>query len=153
MSEIFNINPDLPTELQEVVRAHNRLTEVVTNNNPKMRQFFKSETVDPKTFDTRVYLAMKKDGGPITVLLNKLRPIEDLRKYTREQQAVFRMFNEKLVDIGEPEMTDDEKDFFFKLGKYDPNNIVKEPEDLQKLAGFKVEKKIIYTDAAKGEPK
>lgn len=153
MNEILNSNPILPIELQEIMQAHNRTIEVSTKENPKIRKFFKSETLDPKTFDIRVHLSMKKDDGTVTVLLNKLKPIEDLSKYTREQQAVFKMFNEKLVDIGEPEMTDDEKDFCFKLGKYDPNSIVKEPEDLQALAGFKVEKKIIYTDAAKGEVK
>jgi hypothetical protein len=111
-----------------------------------MRKFNQSRTLDPETFHKRLHLSMMKEDGNVTVLVNKLVPLEDYTKYTRDQQETFATINKQLVEIGEPEMSEDEKDLMFQLGKYDPNVLISEPEDLQALAGFKVKKEIIYTD-------
>lgn len=71
---------------------------------------------------------------------------DEYLEYTKEQQEVIRTVNRVLEHNDQPAMSVDEADFLiFPFGKDQKVEV----KDLQTLAGFKVEKKIVPMDKEK----
>ena len=65
-------------------------------------------------------------------------------KYTAEEKAKIDMINKALSDNNLPLMTDEEQDW--AVGMHLKNIPDPTTEELERLAGYKVEKKIVYLD-------
>lgn len=111
-----------------------------------MRKIIYNKHVDPTTFLPTMQIILKDKDGNITTLCNE--PMEWVQsKYSPEELKKINLCNEHLAKNGHELMTDEEISYML-----DPTGIskladtVKTKEDLQKLAGFKVEKTIVYID-------
>ena len=124
-----------------------------------MRKIRMGITLDSETFDPFVSVILKETPDSDVTILHKeavsdqeVKFINKLTSYSsRELYNIF-FTNKILLEKGHAIMTDEEMDFFT-----DPTRtkhiekLIKDPEDLQKLSGFMVEKKVVYTDKNKSD--
>jgi len=105
-----------------------------------MRKLVAMTTVDKKTFQPILKIRMNDSGVSSELFTGKM----EVHKYTAEETAKINMFNKALLDNDMPLMSDEEADW--SVGMHLKN--IPEPtiEELQHLAGYRVEKKIIYLD-------
>lgn len=112
-----------------------------------MRKIALIKRIVPESFEVMIELREKMDDG--SVVLHNSKPLEPTKsKYTREQQDLIDQCNHLLAEKDMPPLTEEESDYML-----DPTGIkkrldeieeeMKDPENLQRLAGFKVEKRII----------
>ena len=98
-----------------------------------------------KTFMSELVIKMRDEDGTVTELFREDLAKDYDSKYTPEQQAKINQVNGLLEMNGGHPMTEEECDWML-----DPNackaymDAELEEEELQRLAGFKVEKKITY---------
>lgn len=110
-----------------------------------MRKIATTLTMDPETFAPKFVISVKHPDG--TIDKTKLDIKADESKYTPQQQAKINAVNKALKDKNDPEMTEEEIEYMLKIGKYKlEDDLPEDTDEIQALAGFKVEKKIIYTD-------
>jgi hypothetical protein len=104
-----------------------------------MRKIVSTIRFDEATFQPILTIKMNNDGVSSELFSGKL----EVGKYTAEETAKINLYNKALIDNDLPLMTVEEEEW--ALGKHlkkpDPTT-----EELERLAGFKVEKKIIYLD-------
>ena len=149
MNEKFEIGANLPQSLREVVEEHNRSIDTKHKEpNLTMRKMVYQIGLDEKTFSPKAILSIRNPNGTIAALEYTMEKDGDvLPKYTYKQQLLIDQVNMILDNNSHPQLIEEEIEYLLGIGKYDPKNIIPpEPEDLQALAGFKVIKKIIYTD-------
>ena len=110
-----------------------------------MRKFIYAQILDPLTFDLALTIVEKDENGNTTVLLKepvKRHPLPN--RYTKEEIEQIEKVNSVLSDRGEAPMTEEEMEYFVDpMGLTRLEKKTPDPEDIQKLAGFKVEKKIV----------
>jgi hypothetical protein len=103
-----------------------------------MRKLRVYTEMDPNTFEPVVKITSSDDGVGTLLFEGKLNP----GRYTAAEQAKIDMFDKALRDNGLPIMTQEEADW--SIGK--PSLPEPSEEEIQRLAGFRVEKKIIKLD-------
>lgn len=116
-----------------------------------MRKIIYHTLMNPETFQPYAKVIQKTADGEIIVLFNEPIEMVAVGKYTPEEQAKIDFCNEVLVDNGQEHLVEDEIEFML-----DPAGITKrldslakemeDPDVLQRMAGFKVEKVIIPLD-------
>ena len=116
-----------------------------------MRKFILNTYIDTKTFNPMAHLVEKIETENVTIFQGKIDLVEPKSKYTKEELKKINICNKILSEKGLEELTNDEIEFML-----DPagmikrlksvENQMKDPEVLQRMAGFKVEKKIIQLD-------
>ena len=100
-----------------------------------------------ETFVPYLVIKMLGENGKITELFREEITAQLNSKYTPEQQAKINQVNNVMIATGNGVLTEEECDWML-----DPNSFKAymeedlEEEKLQRLAGFKVEKKITYFD-------
>jgi hypothetical protein len=106
-----------------------------------MRKIHTGAILDTETWLPRIQVIVLNEDGTKEIFTNTYD-----EKYPPEQAAIINRINNAFTKHNQLLLTDEEIEYLFRETK------VVEPseEDLQKLAGFTVEKKIIY-DAAKSE--
>lgn len=115
-----------------------------------MRKIVLIKEMDPLSFIIKLTLKEKLDDGSVITIFSE--PLEISKsKYSKEQLEKIDQCNKILLSKGLPELSEEEADYML-----DPSGIdkrldsleqeMKNPETLQRLAGFKVEKKIIPLD-------
>lgn len=113
-----------------------------------MRKIIYNKHVNPTTFMPTMQILLKDVDGNIVTLCDEplvYKPAET--KYSPEELQKINICNEYLAKNGHELMTEEEISYMLDptgLSKVD--DTVKTIEDLQKLAGFKVEKTIVYLD-------
>lgn len=104
-----------------------------------MRKIAKIFELDEITFDSKyVYKMLDLDGSIITLATE---PSKEHNNYTAEQKLEIIRVNEMLKEKDKLPLTESEIEWMFKGS---PKTDITEVEQLQKLAGFAVEKKITY---------
>jgi len=118
-----------------------------------MRKFLETIAVDTSGFDPYLIITMKDESGSNTVLLKtKMEPDNSVKsKYSLTEQKRIDRINQLLMERGFATMTEPESDFLIDPNGLRWNKIDTNTEDLQRLAGFTVEKKITYYDDLKEE--
>jgi len=110
-----------------------------------MRKFTYAIVMDSNTFAPQVIIREKDEAGNITELLNK--PVEQhplSNKYSTTEITKIDTVNKLLKERNEAELTEEEMDHLVDpLHLKQLEALVQTPEDMQQLAGFRVEKKII----------
>lgn len=112
-----------------------------------MRKIALIKRIVPESFEVMIELREKMDDG--SVVVHNAKPLQPVTsKYTREQQDLIDQCNHMLAEKGMDPLTGEESDYML-----DPSGIKKRldeiekemehPENLQRLAGFKVEKRIV----------
>jgi hypothetical protein len=112
-----------------------------------MRKIIHAIGIDPVSFQPQSLVVLKKENGTSVELERKV--LEAIpSKYTAEEQRRIDHCNSVLSKHDMPPLTEEEADFML-----DPNGAKKrlaeleeamnDPEKLQALSGFKVEKRII----------
>ena len=119
-----------------------------------MRKIIYNKHVNPTTFMPIMQIFLKDvDGNIITLCDEPLKPMAAKEsKYSPEELVKINICNEYLAKNGHELMSEEEISYMLDptgLSKVD--DTVKTIEDLQKLAGFKVEKTIVYLDKKKVE--
>lgn len=107
-----------------------------------MRKIVRKIALDPETF-TPVLKIMLNDNGNVIELFSGDAPIY---KYTAEEREQIIAINRALVDCDMPEMTEEEADW--SVGMHLKNIPEPTTEELERLAGYRVEKTIVYLDKA-----
>lgn len=116
------------------------------NGELKMRKILYTIGTDDDSFAPFLLIKMRDEDGTVTELFKEEFVIKDT-KYTAEQQAKINQVNSLLSMNGSQPLTEEECDWML-----DPNSFKAymdaeiEEDKLQRLAGFKVEKKITYFD-------
>lgn len=105
-----------------------------------MRKLRVYTQMDPNTFEPVLKVTSSENGVGTLLFEGKLKP----GRYSAADQAKIDMFDKALVDNGLPTMTQEEADW--SVGKHLENEPVATEEEIQRLAGFRVEKKIIKLD-------
>jgi hypothetical protein len=114
-----------------------------------MRKIIYHTLMNPETFQPYAKVIQKTADGEIIVLFNE--PLENaVSKYTLEEQSKIDFCNKVLVNNGQEHLVEDEIEFML-----DPSGIaqrldslakgMEDPEVLQRMAGFSVEKTVSYT--------
>lgn len=112
-----------------------------------MRKIILKRAIDPNSFKSIVELLEKHDDGSVKSLHRKeFKPVKE--KYTKEEKEQIQICNSILKEENLPELTEEEIDYMldpYGLKKRSKNldKQMDDLENLQRLAGFKVEKKII----------
>lgn len=110
-----------------------------------MRKVLYTMGFNDKTFVPYVVIKMRDEDGVVTELFKEDVTVDHNNKYTPEQQAKINQVNGLLSMNGEHPMTEEECDWMLDPNAYKAYMEEKlEDEQLQRLAGFKVEKKITY---------
>lgn len=110
-----------------------------------MRKIVYSIEYDKERFSPFLIIKMKDEDGTVSVLFREEMVSDIDSKYTPEQQAKINQVNQLLGMNGNPSMTEEECDWMLDPNAYKAYMESKlEEEALQRLAGFKVEKKITY---------
>jgi hypothetical protein len=113
-----------------------------------MRKIIYHTLMNPETFQPYAKVVQKIADGRIVVLSNE--PLENaVSKYTLEEQSKIDFCNKVLVNNGQEHLVEDEIEFML-----DPSGIaqrldslakeMEDPEVLQRMAGFSVEKTVSY---------
>jgi len=112
---------------------------------PKMRKIVYSIEFDKENFSSFLNIKMKDKDGKVSVLFREEMSRKPDSKYTPEQQAKINQVNQILSMNGDSPMTEEECDYMLDPNGYKAYMESKlAEEELQRLAGFKVEKKITY---------
>ena len=113
---------------------------ILKKNGPKMRKITLNPRIGNKSsFDFANDWIVVKDGDTVLEFQAPIRQ-DDYLKFTPEQMETIRTVNYVLEHNGRVAMTQEEADYLiFPFGR---ETKIK-PEDLQALAGFKVEKTIV----------
>lgn len=116
-----------------------------------MRKFILIQEVDKDSFQPSITIKQKHDDGSISTLFSETLEWTPPPKYTKEEQEKIDKCNRILESKGLDLLTDKEVEFML-----DPTGISKRLDDLEKqmsdtetlqrMAGFKVEKKIVPLD-------
>ena len=110
-----------------------------------MRKIVYNIGLDRETYAPYLIIKMRDEDGTVTELFKEEITQETDNKYTPEQQAKINQVNMLLGMNGQSPMTEEECDFMIDPHSYKAYmNAELEEEKLQRLAGFKVEKKITY---------
>lgn len=111
-----------------------------------MRKILLITEVDPISFLPRREVKMKDENGNISILSS--HSIELFSKYTTEQLQQIEICNAALRETGHAEMTEQEIEYMLDpIGTSALAAKITSTAELQQLAGFKVEKTIVYLDA------
>ena len=108
-----------------------------------MRKITEYINFDKTTFGETLDIWMLEDG--VKTLLSTIKL--EKPKYTPAQLLTINRFNKALADNDLPVMTEEEADW--AVGMYltpTDKDVNTTEEELQRLAGYKVEKKITYLD-------
>ena len=115
-----------------------------------MREIALIKEIDPVTFLPKVTLKEKLSDGSVVVHSEELLVLVN-QKYSKEDLEKINQCNNILASKGLDPLTDDEADYMLdpegfnkRLDKLETG--MQDSETLQKLAGFKVEKRIISLD-------
>lgn len=105
-----------------------------------MRKIYYASERDAATFEPKLKIFVKEENGEKIQLEIKLPET----KYTAEQRETIAQVNAAFDEHSMQNMTEEEIEYMLKLlpGGEEPPDPT--DEELQYLAGFKVEKKIIY---------
>jgi hypothetical protein len=116
-----------------------------------MRKIILIQEIDKDSFQPTITIKQKNDDGSISTLFSETLQWTPPPKYTKQEQEKIDSVNSVLSKKGMDLLTDDEIDYML-----DPSGLnkrlkevedeMKDPEKLQKLAGFKVEKRIVPLD-------
>lgn len=116
-----------------------------------MRKIILHTSLNVENFNTIIKLVEKKENNEIIIIHEEEIENQPRSKYTPEQQEKINRCNNILEKKGLDPLNDDEIEFML-----DPTGInqrldniekqMSDAESLQKMAGFKVEKKIISLD-------
>ena len=113
-----------------------------------MRKIIYNKHVNSTTFMPTMQILLKDVDGNITTLCDEplvFKPVET--KYSPEELVKINICNEQLEKNGHELMTEEEISYMLDpTGLSKLKDTVETIEDLQKLAGFKVEKTIVYLD-------
>lgn len=110
-----------------------------------MRKIIYAIGFDEKSFTPFLTIKMRGEDGKVSILFREEMSKQVDNKYTPEQQAKINQVNQLLGMNGEPPMTEEECDYMFDpQGAKTYMETDLDEEELQRLAGFKVEKKITY---------
>ena len=114
-----------------------------------MRKIIYNKHINPTTFKPIMQIILKDVDGNIITLCDEPFKLflEPEPKYSPEELEKINICNEYLAKNGHELMTEEEISYMLDptgLSKLD--DAVGTIEDLQKLAGFKVEKTIVYLD-------
>lgn len=111
-----------------------------------MRKILLIKDMDPETFNLRVKVLQRNEDGTVETLSSSVMSHTN-SKYTKDQLEKIEQCNRALASKGMPELTEEEADYML-----DPSGIgarlsaleeeMKDPETIQRLAGFKVEKTV-----------
>lgn len=112
-----------------------------------MRKIINDVVLDPKNFQP-IERVIVKENGQVSLLHKNVYKETPLDKYTAAQRERIIKVNAVLEKNGMSSMTDEEIDYMLdpignKLGGFGNT-----PEELQFLAGFKVEKRIVPIDSS-----
>lgn len=117
-----------------------------------MRKFRKDQYLNTDTFQPAARVIMKAEDGSTTVLFDAVLELakDSNPKYTAQDREDIKLVNGILISKNMDIMTEEEE---FSLidptgVRFGPYKDVK-PEDLQRLAGFEVQKTIKYYDDLK----
>lgn len=109
-----------------------------------MRKFANIKGVDPETFEVYQIIKEKNEDGTVIELLREKITSHPLSgRYTPDEIKDIEKVNSVLEAKGESKLTDAEMDFLIDPLGLKRRSSTEQPEDMQRLAGFKVEKKII----------
>ena len=112
---------------------------------PNMRKIVYGIDFDKERFAPFLQIKMREEDGTVSVLFREEMVSEIDSKYTPEQQAKINQVNQLLGMNGNPPMTEEECDWMLDPKSYKAYMDAEiQEEELQRLAGFKVEKKITY---------
>lgn len=113
-----------------------------------MRKIILIKELDRETFQPIITIKQKHEDGTISTLFTETLEWTPPSKYTKEQQEQIDSCNKVLLSKGMETLTEEEIEYML-----DPSGINKrlselekemsDPETLQRMAGFKVEKKIV----------
>jgi hypothetical protein len=109
-----------------------------------MRKFAITTILDRNTFQTTQTIMERDDAGVITELYSG-PSLDVYPKYTAAQLGKIDAVNSVLATKGEAPLTEAEIQFLIDP-MHDASAEKLKAEDLQRLAGFTVEKKIVYLD-------
>ena len=111
-----------------------------------MRKVLYTIGIDKETFTPFLLIKLRDEDGTVTELFKEEFVAKDT-KYTAEQQAKINQVNTLLGINGKSPMTEEECDWMLDPNAYKAYMDAEIQEDeLQRLAGFKVERKITYFD-------
>jgi hypothetical protein len=118
-----------------------------------MRKIVYAISFDEKSFTPFLTIKMRGEDGKVSVLFREEMSKQVDSKYTPEQQAKINQVNQILSMNGEPPITEEECDYMVGPLGADKAYIGSDldEEELQRLAGFKVEKKITYFNDTREE--
>lgn len=116
-----------------------------------MRKIVLMTETDITTFDTKVILKQKLDDGSVIELYSGKYEDPEKSKYTEQQQHKINTCNTILLKKALPPLTDKEADYMLDPEGMNQRLAVLEEEmkdimKLQRLAGFRVESKIVKID-------
>jgi hypothetical protein len=116
-----------------------------------MRKFILIKEINGETFQPIVTIKQKHNDGSVSTLFTETLEWTPPSKYTKEQQEQIDSCNTILANKGMDALTEEEIEYML-----DPSNMSKRllelekemsnTETLQRMAGFRVEKKIIPLD-------
>ena len=116
-----------------------------------MRKIILIKEIDPESFQPIITMKQKHDDGSVSTLFTETLAWTPPAKYTKEEQEKIDSCNKVLLDKEMEPLTEEEIEYML-----DPSGMKKrlstiekemtDTETLQKMAGFKVEKKIIPLD-------
>jgi len=103
-----------------------------------MRKIKTTIVLDPISFEMRMQVLVRDENDNKVKFETTLRE----RKYTAAQRELIALVNGILTENEQDFLTEEEIEFLLRpISTEEPTE-----EEIQALAGFKVEKKIIYTD-------
>ncbi len=110
-----------------------------------MRKFIYITTIRPNSFNPYIVIKEKDESGKITEILSEelfQHPLSN--RFTPEEIAKIDKVNAALDSRGERRLSDEEIEYLIDpMGLKRLEEKTPEPKDMQHLAGFKVEKKIV----------
>lgn len=112
-----------------------------------MRKLSMITSYDNETFIQNFKAVLKDESGTTTVLVEReILPEFTVSEFNEKQLNIINMFNKLLVDQNQAEMTLDEKRYLIDpAGFYLKDRPgIENTNNIQALAGFKVEKVISY---------
>ena len=114
------------------------------NGELKMRKILYTLAIDNKTFEPLTVIRMREEDGTVVELYRDTFNSTIDGKYTPEQRAKIDQTNALLLAKGYLPLTDEEADWMLVPTSHKTQTTDPAEDELQRLAGFKVEKKITY---------
>lgn len=110
---------------------------------PNMRKIIYRHVLNHRTFQPILTINLKTEDGNVTELLKA--ELEITSRYSEEELRKINLCNKLLIEKGMPTMTDDEINYMLDpMGLKTLNDENIKDYELQRLAGFKIEKTITY---------